>query len=588
MENSPGQNTNVSLPQKVLVTIRRFGKDLFGVILVSLGVIFLLSSLNITQGKVIDLWESVIFKWFGWGAYLLIFLFIFLGIVTVLRNLEKIPVIGYKQILFLELFIFFFSALLAAIGNNSIENAAKGFNGGIIGWGISRLFTNSFGHIVTMVVLIFLNLLLLLSATGLFKMITTAINTYFERVLSRQAFSIRITKTQVNQNSGKEDRKLSDNDPAKKIVKGMELKGNLPSLDILLNNPSAVQDESYIHAKAIQIEKTLEEFGIPARVAGYRVGPTIIQYAVEPGFIEKINDEGNIEKKKIRVSQIVRLEKDIALALSVKRIRIEAPIPGHMFVGIEIPNISSVLVRLKSILDSDDYKENYSPLNLAFGLDVSGNPIIADLTRMPHLLISGTTGAGKSVCITSLIACIAMNNSPSDLRLAILDPKMVELVRFNGLPHLLGKVETQIDRMLAVLAWGVKEMEERYKKLEEVNARDLDAYNLKMIKRGENTLPKIVIVIDELADMMLNDRDKTETYLVRLAQMARATGIHLIVATQRPSTDVITGIIKANFPARIAFMTSSPIDSRVILDVNGAETLMGKGEMLYLEPESAG
>jgi len=419
-------------------------------------------------------------------------------------------------------------------------------------------------------------------------MITTAINTYFERVLSRQAFSIRITKTQVNQNSGKEDRKLSDNDPAKKIVKGMELKGNLPSLDILLNNPSAVQDESYIHAKAIQIEKTLKEFGIPARVAGYRVGPTIIQYAVEPGFIEKINDEGNIEKKKIRVSQIVRLEKDIALALSVKRIRIEAPIPGHMFVGIEIPNISSVLVRLKSILDSDDYKENYSPLNLAFGLDVSGNPIIADLTRMPHLLISGTTGAGKSVCITSLIACIAMNNSPSDLRLAILDPKMVELVRFNGLPHLLGKVETQIDRMLAVLAWGVKEMEERYKKLEEVNARDLDAYNLKMIKRGENTLPKIVIVIDELADMMLNDRDKTETYLVRLAQMARATGIHLIVATQRPSTDVITGIIKANFPARIAFMTSSPIDSRVILDVNGAETLMGKGDMLYLDPESAG
>jgi S-DNA-T family DNA segregation ATPase FtsK/SpoIIIE len=282
------------------------------------------------------------------------------------------------------------------------------------------------------------------------------------------------------------------------------------------------------------------------------------------------------------------LKKDITLALSVDRLRIEAPIPGHAFVGIEIPNINSILVRLKQVLRSETFKKQNSKLGLALGLDVSGNPITADLSKMPHLLVAGTTGSGKSVCITSVIACLAMNNSPDDLRIAILDPKMVELVRFNGLPHLMGKVETQMDRMLAVLAWAIKEMEDRYKKLEQVNARDLDGYNEKMARRGEKRLPKVVIVIDELADLMLNETEKTETYLVRLAQMARAVGIHLVVATQRPSTDIVTGLIKANFPARISFMMASSIDSRVILDTNGAESLMGKGDMLFLDPETAG
>jgi len=364
--------------------------------------------------------------------------------------------------------------------------------------------------------------------------------------------------------------------------------GNLPALDILLESSSAINDEPYIHAKAVQIEKTLEEFGVPARVAGYRIGPTVIQYAIEPGFIEKVDEAGSIVKKKVKVSQIVGLKKDITLALSVDRLRIEAPIPGHAFIGIEIPNTNSILVRLKQILKSEIFNKLHSKLGLALGLDVSGTPVAADLVKMPHLLVAGTTGSGKSVCITALIACLAMNNSPEELKLAILDPKMVELIRFNGLPHLMGKVETQIDRMLAVLAWAIKEMEERYKKLEQVNARDLDIYNLKMLRRGEKCLPKVVIVIDELADLMLNESEKTESYLVRLAQMARAVGIHLIVATQRPSTDIVTGLIKANFPARISFMMASSVDSRVILDANGAESLMGKGDMLFLDPESAG
>jgi len=427
-----------------------------------------------------------------------------------------------------------------------------------------------------------------MNAVGLHKKFIFYIDIFFTGILSNNSEILRSANNGLEKEFTNKQIKTLQTEGLSDNSTNLSKSPDLPSLDLLLDNPAALPDESFIHAKAVQIEKTLEEFGIPVRIAGYRVGPTIIQYAIEPGFIEKVNDNGNIVKKKVRVSQIAGLKKDLTLALSVDRLRIEAPIPGHAFVGVEIPNRNSVLVRLKAVLESVEFEKQKSSLSLALGLDVSGNPIIADLAKMPHLLIAGTTGSGKSVCITSMISCIVMNNSPRDLRIAILDPKMVELVRFNGLPHLMGKVETQIDRMLAVLAWAIKEMEERYIKLEEVNARDLDAYNLKMIRRGKSKLPKIVIVIDELADLMLSEAEKTEMYLVRLAQMARATGIHLVVATQRPSTDIITGLIKANFPARISFMMASSVDSRVILDMNGAETLMGKGDMLFLDPETAG
>jgi len=267
-------------------------------------------------------------------------------------------------------------------------------------------------------------------------------------------------------------------------------------------------------------------------------------------------------------------------------LRIEAPIPGYSFVGIEVPNRYSSMVRLKSILGSDSFKKMQSSLRLALGLDVSGNSVSADLTRMPHLLIAGTTGSGKSVCISALITSLVMCNSPAELKIAILDPKLVELALFNGLPHLIGEVETDVNRMLAVLAWAVAEMDRRYRAFEEINARDIQMYNTKAGRRGLPKLPKIVIFIDELASLMTASPEQTEGRLVRLAQMARATGIHLVVATQRPSTDIVTGLIKANFPARIAFMVASSIDSRVILDVNGAETLLGKGDMLFLDPEN--
>ncbi|MCD4673209.1 MAG: hypothetical protein K8R77_11150, partial [Anaerolineaceae bacterium] len=362
--------------------------------------------------------------------------------------------------------------------------------------------------------------------------------------------------------------------------------GRLPKLSLLLKDQTVGKDEGAIHATAGLIEKTLLDFGIPARVVGYRVGPTVTQFAVEPGFVERTSPEGEITRHKVRVSQISALSRDLALALSAERLRIEAPVPGQSFVGIEVPNDTSSLVRLRTLQESSAFHRLNTPLAIALGRDVSGQPVVADLGRMPHLLIAGTTGSGKSVCIAALAVCLMMNNTPDELRLALLDPKMVELVRFNGLPHLLGKVETETERMLAVLRWALTEMDSRYRLLEAARVKDLERYNRQMRRRNRPELPRIVIMIDELADLMMSAPDQTEHSLVRLAQLARATGIHLVIATQRPSTDVVTGLIKANFPARLSFTVASSVDSRVILDTVGAETLLGRGDMLYQDPEA--
>ena len=357
---------------------------------------------------------------------------------------------------------------------------------------------------------------------------------------------------------------------------------------MLMTEQAARDDERTINQTAGMIMKTLSEFGIPATVVGYRIGPSITQFAVQPGYIKRpgTSEDDEVQQMKVRVAQIAALEKDLTLALSAERLRIEAPVPGKPYVGIEVPNSISTVVRLRPILESNAFHKDSAPLAMALGRDVSGSPLIADLSRMPHLLIAGATGSGKSVCITSLAACFAMNNAPEDLRMVMIDSKMVELLRFNGLPHLYGKVETNIDRIMGVLRWVVLEMEHRYRLLETAHVRDLEGYNRKQARKDDGiTLPRIVVLIDELADLMMSAPDQTEHNLVRLAQMARATGIHLIVATQRPSTDVVTGLIKANFPARLAFSVASSIDLRVILDFTGAETLLGRGDLLFLNPE---
>ena len=366
----------------------------------------------------------------------------------------------------------------------------------------------------------------------------------------------------------------------------------LPPMDLLVYEQYNRPDERTINQTAGLIEKTLADFGIPAHVVDFRVGPTVTQFAVEPGYLEKekpATDGEAAARQKVRVAQISSLARDLALALAAERLRIEAPVPGRPYVGIEVPNPRASVVRLRPVLESESYHKVSSKLAIALGRDVSGQPMVADLARMPHLLIAGTTGSGKSVCIAAITTCLVMNNTPEELRLVMIDPKMVELVRFNGLPHLFGKVETDVERILAVLRWVVAEMDRRYKVLEASHSRNLDSYNRKAQRRkGVELLPHIVVLIDELADLMMSAPDQTEHNLVRLAQMARATGIHLVVATQRPGVEVVTGLIKANFPARISFAVASSMDSRVILDTGGAESLLGRGDMLFLPPDASG
>ena len=327
---------------------------------------------------------------------------------------------------------------------------------------------------------------------------------------------------------------------------------------------------------------------MPVNVLGARVGPSVTQYQVEPGFIERPGPDGASKQWKVRVAQISSLADDLALALSANTLRIEAPVPGESYVGIEVPHRRTTAVSLRPVIESEGFQRLNSPLAVALGRDVSGGAVAADLGKMPHLLIAGTTGSGKSVCIASIVTCLAVNNTPDDLRLVLIDPKMVELVRFNGLPHLFGKVETDLDRITGVLRWVTREMDRRYKLFETVGARNLENYTRHIGKKSTaERLPRLVVLIDELADLMMRAPDETERTVVRLAQMARATGIHLVVATQRPSTDIVTGLIKANFPARISFAVTSSIDSRVILDTVGAESLLGRGDMLFLNPEAS-
>jgi len=367
--------------------------------------------------------------------------------------------------------------------------------------------------------------------------------------------------------------------------------------EIELNRPS----DQEINTNVRIIENTLLEFDIDVEVVDVKVGPTVTQYAVQP-FREVTNEQGQVVMQRVRVNKIASLSGDLALALSAKTLRIQAYVPGHTYMGIEVPNRTPSVVAMRPVMESETFNKAFNrkdpenpgttidtPLAIPLGRDVSGAAFVADLATMPHLLIAGTTGSGKSVCITAMVVSLVMNNPPDRVGLVMLDPKMVELTRFNGLPHLLGPVETDMERIVGVLRWATREMDRRYKLLEVEAARNIEAYNRALGKRRKaEHLPYIVIVIDEIGDLMLSRPEEVERTITRLAQMARAVGMHLVIATQRPSVDIITGLIKANFPARISFAVASGIDSRVILDTVGAETLMGRGDMLYLASDAAG
>ncbi|NLE43293.1 MAG: DNA translocase FtsK [Chloroflexi bacterium] len=357
---------------------------------------------------------------------------------------------------------------------------------------------------------------------------------------------------------------------------------HLPPMDLLREASDPPLTDAEVRDKSRIIENTLAQFGLPVEVAEVRVGPAITQFGLKPGYLERSNASG----RKVRVHQISALADDLALALAAPRLRVEAPVPGRAIVGIEVPNNEIQIVGVREVMESEEFERLSAPLAFAVGRDVAGAPVVADLAKMPHLLIAGTTGSGKSICIKAITACLICTNTPDDLRLVMIDPKMVELVRFNGLPHLYGRVEVDLERVVKVLRWVAHEMDTRYKRFAAAAARNLDDYNELMDERGERRLPRIVVLVDELADLMMMAPDEVEKTICRIAQMARATGIHLILATQRPSVDVVTGLIKANFPARISFATVSQTDSRVILDMQGAETLLGRGDMLYMASDA--
>ena len=322
------------------------------------------------------------------------------------------------------------------------------------------------------------------------------------------------------------------------------------------------------------IESTLETFGVPAKVVGVNPGPAVTQYEVQPGA-------------GVQVKKITALQNDLSLALAASPLRIEAPIPGKSAVGIEVPNKAASLVTIREVIETAAFREGAHTLALALGNDVSGTSIVGDLTRMPHLLIAGATGQGKSVCINALITSLLFQVTPDHLRLLLIDPKRVEMTSFNGLPHLALPVLVESHQAAAALRWAVAEMDRRYKVFSAEGVRNIAAYNEKAAMKSARQLPYIVIVIDELADLMMVAAGEIEELICRIAQLARAVGIHLVIATQRPSTDIITGLIKANIPSRIAFAVGSQVDSRVILDAGGAEKLLGRGDMLY-QPVDAG
>jgi len=342
-----------------------------------------------------------------------------------------------------------------------------------------------------------------------------------------------------------------------------------------------------IREKTAIIEETLSSLGVPVTVVEVNPGPVVTQFGLEPGYVEQRDRQGRVHQAKVKVSSIATLSNDLALALAASPIRIEAPVPGKGIVGIEVPNREAAIVGLRGVMESEQFRKiAASHLAICLGRDVSGQAVVADLGRLPHLLIAGATGTGKSVCINSLVTCLLCRNSPDDLRLLMIDPKRVELSNYNGVPHLLGPVVVEPQRAAGVLRYVAREMDRRYKVFAKAGARNIQVYNKQVVERGEAKMPYIVVFIDELADLMMVALDEVEKQICRIAQLARATGIHLVIATQRPSVDVVTGLIKANFPARLAFAVTSLVDSRVIIDAPGADKLLGRGDCLYMPPDS--
>lgn len=583
-------------------------KEVLAILLLVSAVLTLLGLAGVTTGSLIDAWTRFLRQAFGLGAWPLPVAFAALSVWLLLRTVNQVSPLWWKSVAGLQITFLAALALIhqVALGHDSPVLAQEGRGGGYVGWAIADLLQRTVGDLVAFL------LLLAGLAAGLALTFDwtpedfTSVFLFLADKLRRAAPepSLPDEPEPAETLPARRQRPLPPQpQPAKSVSKPIPTPKasagpkpaakprprrravRLPPLELLIADADDAYGDADVRYRTQVIEETMASFDVPVKVVEVNQGPVVTQFGLEPLFTEHRASNGEIHRRKVRVSKISALTNDLALALAASPIRIEAPVPGRSIVGVEVPNSEVALVGLRGVMESKVYKKKRSRLKIALGRSVSGEPVVANLATMPHLLIAGATGSGKSVCIQTIITCLAFNNRPEDLRMAMIDPKMVELCRFNGLAHLLGPVETELERIGGVLRWATQEMGTRYEKFAAAGARHLDDYNKEAT--AEERLPRIVILIDELADLMLSAPDETERTITRLAQMARATGIHLVVATQRPSVDVVTGLIKANFPARISFAVTSQVDSRVILDQPGAETLLGRGDMLYMAPDSS-
>ena len=559
--------------------------------------------------------QNILNKLFGWGVILVPFILGLAGLVF-LRTI-KWRFVNLNTLFGLCLFTVAALGLIHLLlfsGPESITQATLGEGGGLIGHYLQDTLKTAFSTLGALLILL---CLFALSGIIMFNAsldqtiiflgkIAAAVWAFVQKFLLRgvvESFRNLKTKraekgTEIEQKgSGQEenekDIKFTGQEPEFQVVPSAaepttsspapakeEAVANLPfsdqvweypPLNLLSDAPEKGADRGDVKANAALIEKTLASFGVRAKVVEINLGPAVTQYALESA-------EG------IKITKITNLQNDLAMALAspTGSVRIEAPIPGKSLIGIEVPNYSPALVTLKGIMGSDLMKNARSKLTVTLGLDVAGQPVIADIARMPHTLIAGATGSGKSILLHSFISNLLFRASPHEIKFIMIDPKRVELPRYNGIPHLLTRVIVEPEKALPALKWAIAEMDRRYKLFENASARDINAYNE---LSGFQALPYILIVVDELADLMILAPAEVEKTITRLAQMSRATGIHLILATQRPSVDILTGLIKANIPCRIAFNVTSQVDSRVIIDQIGAEKLLGRGDMLYLPPD---
>ncbi len=589
--------------------------DIIGIILLVIGLLTIISLFTKTSSGITDWVVRISSQVIGWGIYFLPVLLLIFGLWMLLRNIEKIPHLSPERIVGVILLIVNLLAWFHLFMDGTYNEAKQGLGGGYIGAWIKLTLEKTLGEpgaVIALIAWLIISLILSfdLSMASVIKALGNAIKNISEKLVTGVKNEISRSKQRRQAKQALEQEQMQEKPaPGVETITPLENQhkpkakpdsaaGDPNSLYYnhiadrpvwVLPNPEEIldpvlkprDDTENDRQRAIVIEETLRSFGAPSHVVEIRRGPTITLFGVEPDFIESRNG-----KTRVRVSKITSLADDLALALAASRIRIQAPVPGKGYIGIEVPNQQVSLVSLQEVITSSAFNNLNSPLKIALGKDVAGNTVAADLTKMPHLLIAGTTGAGKSVCINDILAGFLLNKTPDELRLVLVDPKRVELTGYNGIPHLLSPVIVDAEHVVGALQWMLREMDNRYRKFSESHTRNIADYNARCEKTSERKLPYILVVIDELADLMLLAPDETERAITRLAQLARATGIHLIIATQRPSTDILTGLIKANFPARIAFAVASSVDSRVILDQPGADRLLGRGDMLFQAPDA--